>query len=256
MEFVIIAEGIPDAETARDLADRVVVDQSDRWLDASLLTHLRSWCGLDPNREFTSWTSIHDLADEYDIRTLGFLDHTGEPGAVDSGQARKAILLHNRLTRDRNSPAILLIRDLDVQPERQAGLHQAREEARTRAQYQPEEEAPDVIVIGAANPKREAWILNGFEPKSEEEREQLQQERKNLPVDPLTDAHKLKAKSDQAQNSCKRVVQVLTDGDTDRERACWQETDLDLLRERGEHTGLADFLEEVERLIPLFTQRR
>jgi hypothetical protein len=62
----------------------------------------------------------------------------------------------------------------------------------------------------------------------------------------------LTASSDQAQNSCKRVVRVLTGGDADRERMCWQTADLGTLRERGTETGLADFLREVEdRLLPL-----
>lgn len=32
----------------------------------------------------------------------------------------------------------------------------------------------------------------------------------------------------------------------EREKQCWEETSLQVLRERGVHTGLTDYLEEVE----------
>jgi hypothetical protein len=242
MEFVLVVEDQPDAQIARDLADRVLHAEPPDWLRMGEIRAMRTWTGLEAGSGYTKWTDVKHLAKNYDVGPIGHR-RSGEPGGIDFAQGRKAILLHEKLTRSRNSPALLLIRDMDTQPERRLGLEQAREEPKSGSL---------VIVIGAARPKREAWVLNGFEPKSEEEERRLQQERRTLPVDPLTESHMLTASSDQAQNSCKRVVRVLTGGDADRERMCWQTADLGTLRERGTETGLADFLREVEdRLLPL-----
>jgi hypothetical protein len=46
-------------------------------------------------------------------------------------------------------------------------------------------------------------------------------------------------------------------GNPDRERACWSECDLEMLRTRGQRTGLAENLDEVRtRLVPLFLHGR
>jgi hypothetical protein len=52
--------------------------------------------------------------------------------------------------------------------------------------------------------------------------------------------------------NAKVVVAQLTDGNMEREKLCWEDTDLKVLREIGVHTGLTDYMQEVEqRLIPI-----
>ncbi len=247
MEFVIVAEDEPDAETARDLADRVLHAEPPSWLRLEEIRQMRTWTGLDAQTEFTRWRDIGDLY-ENTPRMPQYLGHerAGQSNDYDYAAARHALLLADRFATSgaRRICAVVLVRDTDDQVRRRTeSLKNAREDHSSN-RFE--------VVLGIARPMREAWVLNGFEPQSDAEEERLQQERHNLPVDPLSECHELTASSPQAQNSCKRLVQTLTDGDSDRERACWWETDLDLLRERGAHTGLADYLEEVERLIPLF----
>lgn len=50
------------------------------------------------------------------------------------------------------------------------------------------------------------------------------------------------------------IVEQLTDGDMRREQQCWEDTDLELLRERGIHTGLVDYIGEVEQRLPALIQ--
>ncbi|MFN3199069.1 MAG: hypothetical protein ACE366_11780 [Bradymonadia bacterium] len=52
------------------------------------------------------------------------------------------------------------------------------------------------------------------------------------------------------------MLEQLTDGDTERERACIIETPLDLLKDSGEATGLTQYLNELRtRLVPLISGR-
>lgn len=245
MHLIVIVEGRTDARTACDLADRVLVERGPFWLDASTRDVMRAWSGLAENTKYTTWSDVKQLAKEHGVRNLGFLS-TGKPGGIDSAQGRKAIILHNRLTRDRNAPALLLIRDLDNQPERRHGLEQARNE--------PESEDL-TVVIGVANPEREAWVLNGFEPASQDEADRLAELQDELSFDPCTEAERLRGSRGE-RRSAKRVLDVLTSGSTARETQCWQTTDLAVLEERGQATGLSDYLDEIEEyVLPLFTEQ-
>ena len=109
-------------------------------------------------------------------------------------------------------------------------------------------------MIGAANPKREAWVLNGFEPETPVEDKSLAELRQDLGFHPCERAERLTAKKDTAKRSARRVLGVLTGASYEREQKCWKETPLVLLKRRGEKTGLHDYLVEVEGLLPLLKQ--
>ena len=47
----------------------------------------------------------------------------------------------------------------------------------------------------------------------------------------------------------KVVVEQLTGNDMERERLCWEDTSLEILRERGVDTGLQDYICEVEQYL-------
>jgi hypothetical protein len=54
--------------------------------------------------------------------------------------------------------------------------------------------------------------------------------------------------------NAKSVLYKLTRNDYSREQQCWEATDLEVLRERGENTGLASYLCEIETwLIPILS---
>jgi hypothetical protein len=52
MEFVLVVEDHPDAKIARELADRVVLAHSGTWLDPHTLDAMRTWCGLEAQKDY------------------------------------------------------------------------------------------------------------------------------------------------------------------------------------------------------------
>lgn len=243
MDFVVIVEGPEDARTACALADRVVVEEGPHWLNAYMRDQMRTWRGLQSTADFTQWAEVKTLAQERGIRSLGF-PASGTPGGADLTQARKAINLHALMMDEEEAPVLLLVRDTDAERRSRRDLEEARRQPRTPERL--------TVVIGVAHPKREAWVLNGFDPEDADEKEALAQAKQELGCDPRLDAHMLTASSSGAKTNAKRVLQTLV-GSEDRERRCWEETDLATLWERGEETGLRAFLTEVkERLLPFF----
>jgi hypothetical protein len=165
----------------------------------------------------------------------------GQPAFPDARAARRAIAYLVKELPDID--AIMLIRDQDDQPERREGLEQARTHDRSGMR----------VVVGLAVVERESWVVSGFEPQHDSESSRLEAERRTLGFDPSLQSHELTAcKADTALRSPKRVLRALSGDDRDRERRCWWETSLEVLRTRGGGNGLADYLREVrERLAPL-----
>jgi hypothetical protein len=148
--FAVVHEAEADFRTATELADRVLVEAID-WLDDDLLAHQRVWVGEVPGGHRLTWKAIKQLAHEAGIRVHGHFG--GEPALPDAAAARRAALY--LLAALPNLKAILLIRDQDDEPERRAGLEQARRQDRSGI----------VIVVGLAVVERESWVVSGFEPQ-------------------------------------------------------------------------------------------
>lgn len=239
--FAVVYEAAADFAIATDLADREILDAVDDWLDEDLLESQRAWVGDTPAGERLTWTGLKRLALKANVIPLG---HFGRaPALPDAGAARRVIAYLVQEMPDLS--AIVLIRDQDDQPKRRAGLEQAR--------ATDDNKIP--IVVGLAVVEREAWVISGFEPDADgaEESARLTAERTVLGFDPRERSHELTAcKDDAARRSPKRVLHALTAGDGERQRRCWRETSLEVLRARGERNGLAEYLREVrERLAPL-----
>ncbi len=155
--------------------------------------------------------------------------------------ARLALLLF--MAADARPDAVVLLRDDDGQTARRKGLEQAHS---TSALKVP-------IVIGLAQPKRECWVLAGFDPQNEDETNRFDSLKRELRFDPRERAERLTAKH-AADRDAKRVLKALTEGDRQREADCWMKADLKRLDARGQKTGLAKYLGEVRKeLVPLFT---
>lgn len=233
ISICLIVEARADAEAARCLVDRSIAEAVD-WIDEALLGSYRAWTGIEPGTDFSAWTTVSNLAREHRIQVLGHFD--GKPGHPDSRSAAKALKL---LAKFGFPDAVVFVRDADDQPERRAGLNQARSQT------------PDLpVVVGVAIPEREAWLLAGFIPTNDDERARLTQSRKRLGFDPTQRPQELRG---EGKRSAKRALQELSLGDRTREADCLQTTALDALRHSGSKCGLADFLDEIDvRLLPLF----
>lgn len=247
MEFIVIVEGPEDARTACQLADRVIAEEGPHWLDPHTRDAMRIWTGLPSGTDdFTRWREVKELAQSRGVRNIGF-PKSGQPGGANLAQARKAIQLHALMRGDDNAPALLLVRDTDADRDSRRDFEEARR--------QPETPGWLTVVVGVAAPKREAWVLHGFDPEDADEEERLETLQEELGRDPRTESHALNASATGAQNNAKRVLGELVRSDK-REQQCWTATDLSVLRKRGRETGLTAYLEEVEeRLLPLFRSR-
>src|SRR4028119_1538806 len=207
IEFVVIVESSADARTATKLADRLLVEKID-WLEPEILQHLFQWSGLEAGTENSCWKNINQIIDNFQ-QSLGFrppryLGHRKD-GALkaDGAAAIKIINLVRFIQKTRQIKAVLLIRDLDNQPQRREGIEQARSE---QIERQPKLE----IIMGTADRMREAWVLNGFIPSNQEEERILQEITTQLTFNPCEESHRLR-NSDRLRNP-KVVVEKLTGG--------------------------------------------
>lgn len=247
MRLVLIVEAQADADAASILADRVFIEGDAEWIDAETLPGLRQWTGIEPLTPYTRWKGLGALAVRHGVRTHG------RGLGADGAAARKALLLVIRAqARDDEIAAVVLVRDMDNQPERRTSMEYARAELADNLAFQ--------VAIAAPDPKREAWILHGYEPQNDRETRLLEDERRRLGFDPITNPDRLRGDrrrgAHQQDRDMKSVVERLTAGDHDREWRCLERTPLSVLKGRGQRTGLADYLDEAAtRLLPLLRDR-
>jgi hypothetical protein len=247
IEFIVIVESGADSRTATKLAERVLKEKFD-WLDDDILQHCFQWTGLEEGTEFSCWRDITKIIDnaksQIKYKPSRFIGHHSKsvPLKADGAASIKVLNLVRFLQRIRQIKAVIFIRDLDNQPERKEGIEQARSEHINKT---PKLE----IIIGAADPKREAWVLNGFIPSNQQEKQIIEEIKNKLSFDPSIESHRLRATSEKEPErirNVKVVVEQLTGNDMEREKQCWEETNLKHLRERGVDTGLTDYIQEVE----------
>ncbi|MFN7944634.1 MAG: hypothetical protein U0Z53_04740 [Blastocatellia bacterium] len=250
-EFVLVAEGKTDERVVTCLVNRVLCEEGDDWIRDNFEDdpeRLWKWAALEEGTEhqYTSWTRIKQLADSY----KNGLHIYRRPGDGDrKAETRKAIALCRLLRKDGLPDALILARDLDKKPEEhRMAMIQAREEARQRFTGSPQ------IILATPNRVIEVWMLNGFVCDNESEESRLKSLRQEVGFDPCRNGHQLS--SDAAKESIRRLI-TNSDGFADKARMekCWK-TDLKTLRERGEDSFLADFLDEVSLyLLPVLTDR-
>jgi hypothetical protein len=244
IEIAVVVEADADAKIVCALADRFLLEEGPSWIEDHLLPVLRNWSGLEEGSAFTKWTSIDNLFCQFP--RLRFRRRASEQKKKPYyATARKAIILA-QLLRRQTPDVLILMCDLDSQRERRDGLMQARDE-----QTHP------TTIIATPNPKREAWVLNGFVCEDEREQAELESIRQEIKFDPCLKAERLRysSQTSRAKRNPKEILHRLTGGNHEREEKCWTKTSLTILRERGEETMLKDYLDEVGNvLLPLFTK--
>lgn len=241
-EFGVVCEARADQLTACGIADRALAAQVD-WLAPEVRDSIYRWSGVNPLPEerFVRWQKVREELGRRGLKSIFGL-FGGEAGRPDAFIARQALLLFASL--DRRPDAVVLVRDSDGDSMRRAGLEQARSTMHW----------PFKVVIALAEPKREAWVLAGFEPGNADEETRLRDLTERLSLDPIRKSHTLDAREHGAKTDIKRALRELTRDDGDRERRCLEETPLDVLEQRGQENGLTAFLAEVrERLVPILT---
>ena len=236
---IIVVEGSSDVRVVRGFAERALLEVAPDFSPALL-----KWRGLDDGTPFVRWSGVlEEIRRRRIVRRYGHFEGavSEDPGEIYAHQARNALTLCHMC----GLPlAVVLVCDADSQPERLEGLRQAR--ADHGLFYEPKYP----IVVGVADPCREAWVLCGFEPR-DHERQVLLEKTRELTFDPTRAAHRLNTSDSPRQ--AKRVLESLTGGDLDREERCWSETNFLTLHSSGVECGLQAYLEEVQqRLVVLF----
>jgi hypothetical protein len=253
-EFIVLVEAEADYVTATGIAEKVIRENAPEWLREILElspSSLFSWAGLISGTSFSCWANYRNIASQFEqsgFRSPRFLGHDTAL-KFDYAIGWKVLQLIDFIKHNdqRNIPAVLFIRDAD---------HQARERLNSLNALRDgfSVNGPQVI-IGLAIPKREAWVLNGFDPQTEDEIKLFKKVRGELDLDPCTEAHRLRGKINQPgieSRDIKRVLMELVDNNPSREEQCWQTTSLAVLIARGRETGLTDYIENVRAfLIPL-----
>jgi hypothetical protein len=238
LRVLMVVEAPADARTIATLIDKVLLESGFRpsWLEPEHLEYMREWVDLDEDTPL-SGTCRHVIWTDMTKRGPRVLGH-GTEGPTRNAYAkaaRRAIVACELAATRPNS--VVLVVDADAQGERTAGLIEARKSQTSTLR----------VVVGAADPKREAWVLNAFEAKSPEDTARLEQLRAELTLDPCFEPHRLRGKRGDPRD-IKRILAMLVDGDADREMDVLREAPLDRLRERGVATGLTSFLNEADKL--------
>ncbi len=235
------------------LIDRVILDQARiadaHWFVEESLPDHRHFAGIPGEPEPVLWTHARHICDRKYVTFMGHMD--GQPALPDAVSAMKVLLLFEKFAP--TVDAIILVRDMDKESDRKNGLKQARQYF--ERQDTTAKETNPAIIIGVADPKREAWHLAGFEPEDDEERKilaSLKSGDKSI-RDPRYHSHEFTASNEHEHDrkSAKRILMELTQSNLDREMKCL--FDLTLLRKNGNQNGLTEFLDELSvRLCPLF----
>jgi hypothetical protein len=232
--IIVIAEADADRRTGSELADRVFCAEID-WIEPAVLHDYRTYRGILPNSSFTKWTSVAREVRERGLRVHGRFDN--DPAAPDARATRNALRLIAEL---RVPPdALVLLRDEDGDPRRRHGIQRALESVKSSCP----------VVIGFAIPKREAWILAGFEAQDDRERSRQRDLVAQLGFDPTHTPERLTGgRKDASPRNPKRSVRFLCEDVFAREQQCWRETPLPTLHERGTGCGLAAYLSDLATL--------
>jgi hypothetical protein len=252
MRLIAFCEARSDFLLTSALIDRVLRAHA-TWISDLLdmaPEGIRTWLGDGRGRVFFDLHQVRSYALQH-LARVPQGNFSGRPGAPGALMARTAFSIVRALNHAPNIDeadkiaGVVLVWDMDGQAsERKLGLEQARTEAQKLVPFR--------IILGRPDRMREAWVLAGFDPQSQDEQARLDNEKQQLGFHPSIQAHLLTAADEDAKRSAKRVLAVLTGGDWDREEQCWTQAALATLRERGAGSGLADFLDEIaERLVPL-----
>src|SRR5262245_31038275 len=132
---LVVCEAPGDFLIATTLCERALREGGPDWFRdyfGHSPEHVLSWGGAGAGEPFILWRHLGALRATLGVRPpLGHFART--PGAPDSLAARTALAIARHLKRKKPPfliDAVLLVRDLDDQPQRRTGLEQAREEAK------------------------------------------------------------------------------------------------------------------------------
>jgi hypothetical protein len=244
LHWVVVCENESDATIVTTLADRYAEEPENglpEWVRDNLDAY-RAWEGDEPGRRCLLWKKIKERADKLHLSVHGYGNRRL---GLENAEIRKAFTLVTRAGRERPS-GILLARDTDADAGRREGYRRA-------VAVYAEATTGDVdrvrLCLALAHPEIEAWLLAGFEPKTDSGRAALAEERQTLGFDPCDNAADLNPKRTftpegrEVKKSTKRILDKLLSADGASKESTFRNAPLSMLRARGGATGLADFFD-------------
>lgn len=236
MKLIVVCEALADFQFASCLVERVLREEGPKsFRDRPGIVVFRGW---DESEEppFALWLNLDAVYERRVGRRL-----TGRRKNPYAKAATKAVLVG---AQEQGLEGLIMMVDIDSQPDRKLGLEEGRSSA-SGLRFR--------VLIATPDPKREAWVLHGFDAVNAKEKKRLESLAKKLGFDPRFEPHRLRGDVRRAETDrdIKQVLDHLTDGDRERESRCCEDTDLAVLEQRGEVTHLGPFLREIrERLLP------
>lgn len=243
-----VAEDALSAAVSRDLLDRVVTERGPHWLRelflvAELRATQRRFETLDGNEGWASRRAVKSQADARGVRSFTRL-------SGNAALASKCLLLAAKID---PGCVVLLAFDRDRHPDDQTLRHGA---SSTTSAGTPR------CVVAEAVPEFDAWVLAGWSAENRAEHEALREAEAQLAARghkfaPLEALHRLTSNVSGDARDAKRLCAVLcglaaddqVSADVERARRCWSDSPIEALEARGAHTGLCEYLRDVERVV-------
>lgn len=231
----VVCEARADSETVAALVRRVVESGRPHWFADCPIDELVSFRGFEPDQPFFRWDRINALARELKgfgrklVRSEFADDFPDHPVALEVQRALRLLQLHTPVEPE----AVVFLKDSDNRPDRRSALGRAQDALSGHA-------VP--VVVGVAHTERECWLLAGFEPQDDAEREAHRRLCRELTLDPCRESDRLAAPAESDPRHPKCALSRLTGGDPAREAACLR-TAFTVLEANGRDNGLADFLD-------------
>ena len=235
LNIVVFAEAESDATIVCGLADRIFNETGKLQLNG--LSSFRNWQGETRSQTFIAkadLTAKHKQLAQQSQRPRYRKSTDDKPQGSYTAFWRKAVELVVSLKKEQPLHGVFVHCDADNHPEQEQDIRQAFASLSNVMKFVP------------ATPDREieAWLLNGFIPSNKNESDRLDEWKRKLSFDPCTQVER--ARDIGGNRDPKNILNALANADQDRQRQCWEVTELETLRQRGDKTKLKQFLDEVK----------
>ncbi len=246
--IAVVCEGPSDFPVARELIDQTLLRCVElHWIndDADLSVH-RVYSGETDTVPFIKWASIDTDSPKDYRRSLRAMFKEDWPTHDTAVRVQRVLFDFLRRSSDVGEapPYIVIVKDTDNDTARADQLNDVR--ALLEVKQLP-------AVLGVQHTELECWLLAGFQPGDDSERNRLAEVcRGDFPpgvgFNPCEKSHQLTAtKKDQDKLSPKRVLNHLTNSDPARAITGLHRNHHAVLAARGTENGLADFLLDIEK---------
>lgn len=252
-DFVLIAEDTAAALAAATIVDRVVHERGEEWhrdlWEHNCRAEQRRWRGLSTDGGASSIVGIGEFSKKQNVAPKRKIT-TLAPGR--GGVAVEVAKFFAALDEaDEHATLAVFACDLDKH-EPTAALAEHEERVLRLKKYG--NDRVKCFAVALAKPEFEAWIIAGFSPANDHEKERLATQQAACKFDPCETPHDLHSNTSgprDAKTVLSGLCQTRSVAD-ERARICIERTSLERLETRGGLAGVRGFIEQITRdLLPV-----